>query len=160
MSEAHRHDVVLPRSAIIGAGLLVALAIVAAAATRFIGQVETLRPASIVVAERALRFEDRADGAVLVFDMRTAEQVSTLAPGTNGFMRGVLRGLVRERRSRDIGDDRPFVLTRWTDGHLTVTDSATGRRIELRAFGPTNEQAFLPLLAGDAATALRTAARE
>jgi putative photosynthetic complex assembly protein len=160
MSEAHRHDVVLPRSAIIGAGLLVVLAIVAAAVTRFTGNVDSLRPAAIVTAERALRFEDRDDGAVLVFDMRTSRQVATLAPGTNGFMRGVLRGLVRERRSRDIGGDRPFVLTRWSDGHLTVTDSATGRRIELRAFGPTNEQAFLPLLAGNGTADLRTAARE
>ena len=35
--------------------------------------------------------------------------VDTLQPGTNGFVRGVLRGLVRERRARHVGPRRRFV---------------------------------------------------
>jgi putative photosynthetic complex assembly protein len=66
--------------------------------------------------------------------------------GTNGFVRGVLRGLARERRLNDVGAQPPFQLTRWSDGRLSLDDPATGRRIDLVAFGPTNAGAFAQLL--------------
>ena len=69
-----------------------------------------------------LRFEDRADGAVLVYDVANDRLVDTLKPGTNGFVRGVLRGLARERRARQIGPAPPFRLTRWADGRLSLDD--------------------------------------
>ncbi len=40
----------------------------------------------------------------------------------------------------------PFHLTRWSDGRLTIDDTATGQLIELEAFGHTNEDAFARLL--------------
>jgi putative photosynthetic complex assembly protein len=46
-----------------------------------------------------------------------------------------------------VGPDLPFRLTHWSDGRLTLEDAATGRRIELESFGPTNMQAFASLLA-------------
>ena len=69
-----------------------------------------------------------------------------LPPGTNGFIRGVLRGLARDRKLQRIGTEPPFRLTRWVDGRLSLDDPATGRRIELGAFGPTNAAAFAGLL--------------
>ena len=66
---------------------------------------------------------------------------------TNGFLRTVLAGLVRERRRENAGDPAtPFRITRWSDGRLTVDDTATGKLIELEAFGHTNEDAFARLL--------------
>ncbi len=73
-----------------------------------------------------------------------------MAPGTNGFLRGVLRGMVRERRSSDIGAQVPFVLTRWADGRLSITDPAIGRQINLEVFGPTNSSVFAQLLLASA----------
>jgi putative photosynthetic complex assembly protein len=73
--------------------------------------------------------------------------VDVLPPGTNGFVRGVLRGLARERRRQEIGQQPPFRLTLWDDGRLSLEDETTGRRIELEAFGPTNLAAFARLLA-------------
>jgi putative photosynthetic complex assembly protein len=73
--------------------------------------------------------------------------VALLAPGTNGFIRGVLRGLARERRQHNVGAEPPFRLTRWDNGHLSLEDPQTGRRIELGSFGPTNAEAFSRLLA-------------
>ena len=59
-----------------------------------------------------------------------------IEPGQQtGFIRGVMRGLARERRMRGIGDAPPFNLSLWRDGELSLTDSATGRSIELTAFG-------------------------
>ena len=53
---------------------------------------------------------------------------------------------------RGIGNQPPFQLSLWPDGQLSLTDTATGRSIELTAFGSINRAAFLPLLkAGGAA---------
>ena len=73
--------------------------------------------------------------------------VATVPPETNGFLRTLLAGLVRERRREDMGGPAtPFRITRWADGRLTVDDTATGRLIELEAFGHTNADAFARLL--------------
>jgi hypothetical protein len=48
-------------------------------------------------------------------------------PGTQGFLRGALRALVRERRQHGLGDEQPFRLLAHPDGRLTLEDPATGR---------------------------------
>ena len=101
----------------------------------------------VAVASRDLRFLDRADGAVVIEDVRTGQPASIIHPGEKtGFIRGVMRGRARDRRSRGIGDAPPFNLTLWRDGELSLTDSATGRSIELTAFGTANRAAFAALL--------------
>jgi putative photosynthetic complex assembly protein len=74
------------------------------------------------------------------------EVVEILAPGTNGFVRGVLRGLARERKLGGMGEGPPFRLIRWDDGRLSLRDLATGRQIELVSFGPTQLETFTKLL--------------
>jgi putative photosynthetic complex assembly protein len=142
----------IPRGVLVGAGALIALTVAAAAAARVSGIGTTEPPVSAPVESRELRFEDRDDGAVAVYEAADGATVDVLAPGTNGFVRGVMRGLARERKRQEIGQQPPFRLTRWADGRLTLDDTATGRRIELAAFGPTNTGAFARLLhAGEAA---------
>lgn len=103
-------------------------------------------PVSAIVESRDLRFEDRADGAVLVYRSKENVLADTLPPGTHGFVRGVLRGLVRERRADHIGAMPPFRLTRWADGRLSLDDPSTGRHVDLEVFGPTNAGAFADIL--------------
>jgi putative photosynthetic complex assembly protein len=98
------------------------------------------------VATRTLTFLDREDGGVSVVEPTTGRSVAALPPGDGGFVRGILRALVRERRMNDVGSAPPFTLTRWADGRLTLDDSATGRRLELTSFGPANEAVFDSLL--------------
>jgi putative photosynthetic complex assembly protein len=99
-----------------------------------------------VVESHDLRFEDRADGAVLVYDSGDGSLAYTIEPGTNGFVRGVLRGLVRDRRADHIGSTPPFRLTRWANGRLSLDDPSTGRHVDLEVFGPTNAAAFADIL--------------
>ena len=68
--------------------------------------------------------------------------IDTLEPGTNGFVRGALRSLARERRAHDIGEEVPFSIRRTASGRVLLYDPATDRVIDLRAFGPTNRGAF------------------
>lgn len=136
----------LPRGALIGAGLLVLTALVLVSVALQTGHRPAQPPMSFVVESYDLRFEDRADGAVLIYSGASDQLVDTLAPGTNGFVRGVLRGLVRERRAEHIGPSPPFRLTRWADGRLSLDDPSTSRHVDLEVFGPTNAGAFADIL--------------
>lgn len=94
-----------------------------------------------------LLMQDNPDGSVTVTQVGTGQFVTTLEPKTNAFVRVLLTGLVQERRREGEGSHAtPFHLTRWSDGRLTIDDTATGRLIELEAFGHTNEDAFAHLL--------------
>jgi putative photosynthetic complex assembly protein len=132
----------VPRGALVGAALLIGLSLVAATVARVTDIGASRMPEAAPVASLDLRFEDRPDGAVAVYRAPEDRMVGVLAPGGDNFVRGVLRGLARERRRQDIGIEAPFTLARWDDGRLSLEDPATGRRIDLGAFGPTNIAAF------------------
>lgn len=134
-----------PRGILLGAGALILVTILAAAAGRLGGQAPLHAPSAALVA-LDLRFEDRDDGSVVVLDASHSRELLRAEPGTNGFMRSTMRGLARERRASGLGADVPFRLTQWADGRLTLDDPATGRRVELEAFGASNHQVFARLL--------------
>ena len=156
MSRAPDRADTLPRGTLVIAGALVLFALTATSIVRIAGVPLAASPAALraegkvaAVASRNLRFLDRADGAVVIQDVRTGQPAAVIQPGEKtGFIRGVMRGLARERRSRGIGNTPSFNLTLWRDGELSLTDSATGRSIELTAFGSANRAAFAALLPG------------
>jgi putative photosynthetic complex assembly protein len=139
-------DKSLPRGALFGAAALVLASLLLVSVARLTGYGPAKPAPSAVVSRYNLRFEDRSDGAVLIYSDATGHLVDTLPPGTNGFVRGVLRGLVRERRADHIGPTPPFQLTRWADGRLSLDDPSTARHVDLEVFGPTNAGAFADIL--------------
>ncbi len=136
----------IPRGLLIGAGVMVVGSLLMVGIARLTGYQPERPPASTVVESYDLRFDDRPDGAVLIYDSATDRLATTLEPTTNGFVRGVLRGLVRERRADHIGPLPPFRLTRWANGRLSLDDPSTGRHVDLEVFGPTNAGAFADIL--------------
>lgn len=140
------HGKTLPRAALAGAGLLVAAAILASGTARLTGVGTTRLPQADQVTSAELRFLDREDGAVLVQRYPDETLIAVLPAGTNGFARGVLRGLARDRRLAHLGAGPPFRLVRWSDGRLSLEDPTTDRVIAIEAFGPTNAQVFADLL--------------
>ena len=96
-------------------------------------------------AERLLRFEDTPNGGVAVIDGVTGQLLTTVS-GEQGFFRGALRALTRDRIARKIGAEQPFKLISRTDGRLTLFDPMSGQRIDLDSFGPTNAAVFAPFL--------------
>lgn len=98
-----------------------------------------------VLGVRALRFVDRADGGIDVIDARLNRRVAAIEPGRDGFVRSTLRGLARERRRLGLSDEQPFELRLEEGQRLVLLDPASGRRIELQAFGATNAGAFARL---------------
>ena len=94
--------------------------------------------------QRSLRFEDRPNGDIAVLDATTQREVAHFQ-GEQGFLRGSLRALARERQRNGLGPQAPFELTGHVDGRLTLRDTATGQRIALESFGPTNSAVFSQL---------------
>jgi putative photosynthetic complex assembly protein len=140
------HEPVVPRGGIFAAAALILFALAAVTTVRLTGVGGAHMTLPAAVESRDLRFEDGEKGAVLVFDANDRQLVDTLAPGSNGFIRVVMRGLARERRLGDIGAEPPFRLTRYAGGQITLTDTSTGKQIDLGAFGSTNTEAFARLM--------------
>jgi putative photosynthetic complex assembly protein len=101
--------------------------------------------AAAVRSERLLRFEDRNNGGVAVVD-GSSGKLLTIMTGEQGFLRGTVRALARERVSRKLGPEQPFQLISRTDGRLTLFDPTTGQRVDLESFGPTNTAVFAQFL--------------
>lgn len=101
--------------------------------------------AAASLSERLLRFEDSPGGGVAVIDGETGKLLTTVT-GEQGFFRGALRALARDRVARKIGAEQPFKLISRTDGRLTLFDPVSGQRIDLESFGPTNAAVFAQFL--------------
>ena len=133
-----------PRWVLMCAGGVVAFSLISVGLIRLTGNGPDQRPAA-ATQERQLRFEDRPDGSIAITDGVTGELV-TAVRGEQGFVRGALRALARERKARGLGAEQSFQLMVRTDGGLTLYDPATSQRVDLEAFGPTNSDNFARLL--------------
>jgi putative photosynthetic complex assembly protein len=91
--------------------------------------------------QRQLVFVDTQGGSVLVKDPVTNKTLGQF-DGEQGFLRGTLRALARERKRRGIGPEAPFSVLGRADGRLTLMDPSTSQRIDLESFGPTNSAIF------------------
>lgn len=155
MSHAHSHENTVPTPALIAAGMLILFALLMTATVRMgwlereaVPSIERAKAQVAPAAQRTLAFADAADGSVIVTDGASGRQVALIEAGSEqgGFVRGVLRGMARERRMHGIGAEAPFTLTLWEDGSLSLLDETTGRSVELGAFGPDNRVDFENLL--------------
>lgn len=138
----------IPSWAPLTAGVVLLAVLLAVAAIRLLN-LPIHSPDAGAVLVRSLRFEDRPDGSVAVIDARSGRQIESVQ-GEAGFLRGSLRALARERRKRSLGPEAAFELIGRADGRLTLSDPATGERIDLESFGPTNAGVYARLLTAQA----------
>lgn len=127
-----------------GAGII-AFSLISVGLVRITGNGPDQKAAAATV-QRALVFQDQKDGGVRVEDGVTGETLTVLH-GEQGFVRGALRALTRERYSRGIGSSAPFELIARVDGRVTLFDPSTGQRVDLESFGPSNVAEFSRFLA-------------
>ena len=108
------------------------------------------------VESRELRFEDRADGAVAVYEATHGpSRVRGRRRAPTASCAACCAGSPASASARRSAIEPPFRLTRWDDGRLSLEDPSTGRRIDdLEAFGPTNAAAFAQLLDAQGASAM------
>ncbi len=127
---------------VIGAVLVTTLAAVAWETHSSRGVIASETPA--IAWQQTLRFEDRPSGAVAVLDAASGKEIAQFQ-GEQGFLRGTLRAMARERHSRGLGSEAPFLLMGHVDGRVTLRDTATGERLNLESFGPTNSAVYSQL---------------
>ena len=139
-----------PHPVLFMAGALMLFTIATAAFAKRNGYDRIALPPSSAVTIRDLSFKDLPDGGVSVTDVGTGQLVTLVRPTTGGFLRGVMRGLVRDHHKVDDATGYAFRLTRWSDNRLSLEDPATHESLELESFGSTNEQVFADLLYGTA----------
>jgi putative photosynthetic complex assembly protein len=147
-----------PSAFLYAVGAVIFLIVAVVAVIRIMGLNTSFASTAASLNERTLRFEDRADGSIAVIDASNEGLIDIVAPGTNGFLRGTLRGLARERKRLGSGAETPFLLAARTDGRLTLDDPVSKRQIDLKSFGPTNARAFEIFLTKPASTNLKSAA--
>lgn len=144
---AHSHAMTqVPRGVLLAAGALLALTLVLTAGARLSQRQGTIAVAPAPIEALEVRFEDRPDGSIAMLDPTSGRELTRVPPASNGFIRGVLRGLFRERKLESLGRAGTFRIERTADGRLSIEDQATHRRIGLTAFGPDNTAAFARLL--------------
>jgi putative photosynthetic complex assembly protein len=144
----------IPKPVVAGVGLLVGATFLSTGSVA-LGLMDRPTPPSVVRAEqgvqqvavRTLVFTDREDGALVISEPGAPQAVEVLQPGSSeGFIRGVIRSMSRERRMRGVGPEAPYQLILWADGRLSLLDEATGRAVELDSFGADNRATFRALL--------------
>ncbi len=133
-----------PRWVLWATAALLAFTLVAVALVRVTGNGPD-QLAEATKAERLLRFEDSPNGGVAVIDGVTGQLLTTVM-GEQGFFRGAIRALTRDRISRKIGSEQPFKLMSRSDGRLTLFDPVSGQSIDLESFGSENAAIFAPFL--------------
>ena len=147
MEHDHHHENTAPRVPLMLAGGLVVLTLLGVAwQQRVVNPSAEPVAAAALVSERFLQFVDQADGSVVVVGMPDARELDVIGQGEGNFLRGTLRGLVRERRLNDASMEIGFAVRRYADGAIVISDLATGRDIDLRAFGPINANEFVRYL--------------
>lgn len=132
-----------------GLGFLVLLAVAAVTVPDWLGGYtagKTDAPAGQVLQSRNLQFVDVGNGNVEILDWDDGSLIREIPAGEENFIRGVIRGLVRERKTNSIGQEAAFRLSQYDNGNLILEDPATQRVLVLEAFGITNKQAFQQLL--------------
>jgi CheY-like chemotaxis protein len=86
-----------------------------------------------------LVFKDDANGDILIEILQASRQASQQGEsvlrfsGEQGFLRGTLRALARERKSRHLSPEAPFELALHQDGRLSITDTGCGMDVDTLA---------------------------
>jgi putative photosynthetic complex assembly protein len=89
----------------------------------------------------------RAPGdVVVVTDVASGGVIAAYPADTGGFVRGSLRAFERMREVAAAPQDAPYRIIKWDTGRVSLSDTATGQRIYLEAFGRDNAAAFAALL--------------
>ena len=135
---------ILPKHIALVLGLVMLATLILVAVVRYSG-VDIRYADSPSQQVRLLRFADMDNGDIGVINAQDGSELARFS-GEQGFMRGALRAMARERKRRDIGPMVPFELHARTDGRLTLIDPATQMRLDLESFGPTNAGLFAQLL--------------
>jgi putative photosynthetic complex assembly protein len=142
-----------PRGALLAAGALVAGCLISVSVVRLSewdqgrpGLMAGMEDTAPVLRERHVTFREHEDQTLTVLDAQNGLVIARYRPSEAGFVRGLLRGLRRDRLGQAEPFALPFRIIAFSDGRLAVEDPASGRRIDAGAFGADNRSTIEALL--------------
>ncbi len=144
--QTRENNPLVPRGFLLAAAALVGVSMAMALVARVtdIGAARVAQPTISQSVE--LRFEDLARGALAVVDARSDRLLKIIEPGHDGFVRVAIRALAFDRKARGASMSPHFQLGRAADGSYWLLDPATGRVLQLEAFGHANVKSFAQFL--------------
>ena len=133
----------LPRPIIIGGSALMVATVAFCAFGHATGIGRTAEADPVVVASRDLVFTENDDQTLTVRDASHGDApVSSFDPADAGFIRALVRGMRRNRTLYGEPAVGAFRVSLSKDGGVWLQDLGTHQNVDLRAFGPTQVQAF------------------
>ncbi|WP_305983760.1 photosynthetic complex assembly protein PuhC [Roseibium sp. MMSF_3544] len=135
-----------PKGVLIGAIVLLVFAAGAVVFGQATGIGVIKHRAGSPVAIRDVTITRTADDMVIVKDARNGTQIVAFEKDKGGFVRGSLRAFERMRMVAKVSETAPYRIIKWEAGTVSLSDTATGERIYLEAFGKDNAAAFELLL--------------
>jgi putative photosynthetic complex assembly protein len=133
----------LPRPIIAGGSFLMVAAVALCAVAHATGVGVTASPAPVAVASRDLVFTETDDGLLRVAEPGPGgRELSRFEGADGGFIRAMVRGLIRNRTRYGEPAVGAFRVSRDAEGAIWLQDVATRQNVDLRAFGPTQVEAF------------------
>lgn len=136
-----------PAGVLVGAALLLSFAVGAVIFGQQTGIGVIKRETSVPLAIRDVVISRTAEDMLIVEDARNGTRIEVFGQDEGGFVRGSLRAFERMRRVAQVPEAAPYRIIKWQGGRVSLSDTATGERFYLEAFGKDNAAAFAALLA-------------
>ncbi len=133
----------LPKPIIVGGGALMVATVAFCAFGHATGIGRTVEPAPVTVVSRDLVFTENDDKTLTVRDADHGDRiVDNFNAEDAGFIRALVRGMTRNRTRYGEPAVGAFRVSLSQDGGVWLQDVGTHQNVDLRAFGPTQVQAF------------------
>ena len=133
----------LPKPIMVAGGALMVATVAFCAFGHATGVGRTIATAPVTVMTRDLVFTENDDKTLTVRDAGHGDQiVSNFDAEDAGFIRALVRGMTRNRTRYGEPAVGAFRVSLGQDGGVWLQDIGTHQNIDLRAFGPTQVQAF------------------
>lgn len=144
----HRHNEKISRPALFAAFGLCLFVLGGVALLRLNGVEPVSQPPTGVAEEQveSVVLSMVKGGGVDALDPVDGTRLATIEPGRDGFVRGILHALDRQRMQHGVPAEGPVEVVRWADGRTTLRDPSTQWSVELRSFGSINLAVFLRLM--------------
>lgn len=140
----------LPTPVIVGGAALMIVTVVFCAFGHATGIGRTSEPAPVPVASRDLVFSENPDQTLTVRDAGDGGRVLKGFDAEDaGFIRALVRGMTRNRAMHGEPAVGAFRVSLSRDGGIWLQDLGTEQNVDLRAFGPSQVQAFAQFVRPD-----------
>ena len=135
-----------PRLPLAGAAIMIVFAILAVAFAQRTGIGTMKADNGVPVEMRDIVLVQDPAKKITITDASSGQLIASFEDGEGAFVRGSLRAFERMRLVSRIAPDQPYRLIRWQNGAISLSDTGTGERFYLDAFGPDNAAAFAAIL--------------